>query len=185
MVQYLVVIMGVAGAGKTTVSKLVASQLGCKFIDADDFHPKENVAKMAKGIPLTDEDRDPWLQELQQFTLACVDEFLILACSSLKKSYRDVLSGDRDSISSKDTHKSHYTTCFVYLDGSFDTIYKRLEQRSSHYMKPQMLKSQFETLEIPDDSDALILSITLPPHEIAEKVVKWLLERYPKTLPSK
>jgi len=134
--------MGVAGSGKTTVGTRLASALGWEFADADDFHSPENVARMAAGIPLTDEDRGPWLHDLQtlvrQFELS--GRNLVLACSALRASYRDLLC----SASSQ--------PAIVYLKADRSLIFERVSQRRDHYMPSSLIESQFEDLEEPDDA---------------------------------
>lgn len=138
----LILIMGVAGSGKTTVGTRLASALGWEFADADDFHSPENVAKMAAGIPLTDEDRGPWLHDLEalvrQFTLS--GRNLVLACSALRASYRHLLC----SASSQ--------TAIVYLKADRSLISERLAQRQGHYMPASLMESQFKGLEEPNDA---------------------------------
>ncbi len=146
------VIMGVSGCGKSTVGQALAAALGAPFYDGDDFHPPENVAKMASGSPLDDTDRAPWLASLGR-SLAdhlANDETAVMACSALKRSYRDLLRGGSDRV------------IFVYLQGDFDTLWQRMTIRPDHFMKPEMLHSQFETLEPPDTDEALILSVAQP-----------------------
>lgn len=131
----IVVVMGVSGSGKTTIGKLLAARLGCVFLDGDDFHPPANVKKMAAGTPLSDEDRWPWLKNLNGKLLE--DRKAVLACSALKESYRKVLS-------------EGITDCrFVHLRGSIALIRARLEERQHRYMPASLLESQFATLEPP------------------------------------
>lgn len=137
--------MGVSGSGKTVVGRALARRLRCPFYDADDYHPPENISKMSRGIPLTDEDRLPWLIRLNE---VLVDEWrggksAVLACSALKRSYRDRLRSGIDRVQ------------FVHLQGSFDMIWKRMRGRSNHYMKADMLQSQFDALETPGEDEAL------------------------------
>lgn len=151
----IVVVMGVSGCGKTTVGKLLASRLHCAFLDADEFHPPENVAKMAAGTPLTDADRRPWLErlnkELQNRQTA------VLACSALKESYRGILSRD-------------LADCrFVHLRGSIELIRARLEKRSHRYMPASLLESQFAALEAP--SRSLAVDIAQPPESCVEEIL--------------
>jgi len=134
----IVVLMGVSGAGKTTIGLALADMLGWPFYDADDFHPPENVAKMAAGIALTDDDRWPWLARIAA-EMRRVNEAhgnAILACSALRQAYRDVLATAGD-------------VRFVHLAGDYDTIAARLQQRRHKYMPATLLASQFATLEPP------------------------------------
>jgi gluconokinase len=154
-----IIIMGVSSSGKTTVGRALASRLGWDFYDADDFHPPANIAKMASGIPLNDHDRRPWLASLHDLIAACEKEERpgVLACSALKESYRQTLQAGNPAVK------------IVYLKGSYELIEKRIAERSGHYMKPGMLKSQFETLEEP--AGALTIDIALPVEAIVEKIV--------------
>jgi gluconokinase len=133
------IVMGVSGSGKSTIAKQLATRLGWRFADGDDFHPASNVAKMSAGQPLTDDDRWPWLQ-------AIADEIdrviasggrVVIACSALKRAYRDVLVHGRGDIR------------IVYLDGSRVLIAGRMEKRKGHFMPPGLLDSQFSTLQVP------------------------------------
>ena len=134
----IVILFGVSGTGKTTLGKMLAHELSLSFYDADDFHPKENIKKMASGSPLTDEDRLPWLQALAGLLhIWEMQGGAVLACSALKESYRMRLSREVENIS------------WVYLNGSPDLIKSRLEQRKGHFFKPELLTSQLEDLEIP------------------------------------
>jgi gluconokinase len=153
------IVMGVAGCGKTTVGKALAARLGWDFFDADVFHPPANVAKMAAGIPLDDEDRVPWLTALHELLTRSLQSgrHPVLACSALKQRYRDTLLAGNDGIR------------VVYLRGSHDLILARMNDRTDHYMKPGMLSSQFEALEEPQD--ALIVDITPTAEEIVEYVL--------------
>ena len=154
-----VIVMGVAGSGKTTVGERLAKQLGWHFYDADAFHPAENVAKMANGTPLTDADRAPWLAALLALISSSLKEGrpAVLACSALKESYRQQLLAGNEGV------------LVVYLKGSYELIWSRLSQREDHYMKPAMLKSQFETLEEP--TDALTLDVAMPVAGIVQEIV--------------
>ncbi|MBE2222577.1 MAG: gluconokinase [Anaerolineae bacterium] len=155
------VIMGVSGCGKSTIGQALADTLDCPFYDGDDFHPPENVAKMASGIPLNDDDRAPWLAALHDLLLAHAErgETAVLACSALKKKYREQLRAGND------------TVLFVYLQGDFDLIWQRMQTRQAHYMKAEMLQSQFDTLEAPSGQEAVIVSITMPVEEMIEEIV--------------
>lgn len=136
-----IILMGVSGSGKTTVGRALSQKLGWLFIDGDDFHPQSNLDKMTRGIPLTDEDRWPWLAKLHDLIVESLlaGQSILLACSALKQSYQEKLRGKRDDIT------------IVHLKGDFDLIYRRMRARSGHYFKPEMLKSQFEDLETPTE----------------------------------
>lgn len=154
------IVMGVSGSGKTSVGKSLAKHLGWDFYDADDFHPPENVAKMAKTIPLTDSDRAPWLAALHELISSSLAQNRpgVLACSALKERYRQKLLEGNDRVR------------LIYLKGSYDLIWSRMSARKDHYMKPHMLQSQFETLEEP--SNALTVDITPPVDEILKVILQ-------------
>jgi gluconokinase len=156
-----VVLMGVTGSGKTTVGEILAERLGWSFLDGDDFHPQANVAKMASGTPLTDEDRWPWLQTLADELGSRIDrgDSCLLGCSALKGEYRNALRGAR----------SQQQVCFVHLTGSEALIADRLAQRVHRYMPQSLLRSQFEALEPPQD--ATVIDIDATPEEIADRVI--------------
>lgn len=158
--SFFIIVMGVSGCGKSTVGAQLAAQLDCPFYDADDFHPAENVAKMSNGIPLNDDDRAPWLAGLAELAADHVQrgETAVLACSALKKRYRDQLRVGKQ-------------VRFVYLEGSFDLIWERMQQRQNHYMKAEMLQSQFRALEPPTAAEALIVSIEPDVEEIVAQVM--------------
>lgn len=151
------IIMGVSGAGKSTVGRILADRLGSDFYDADDFHSKENKEKMSKGIPLNDKDRELWLISLRTL-LEAQSTNVVLACSALKQSYRDVLTVPDKNI------------IFVYLKGDKELLRKRLLERKGHYAGPDLLDSQLETLEEPED--ALTLDIVNDPENIVEEILK-------------
>ncbi|HZQ62271.1 MAG TPA: gluconokinase [Casimicrobiaceae bacterium] len=149
------IVMGVCGCGKTTVGRALAEHLSWRFLDADDFHPPENVAKMRAGTPLSDEDRWPWLDRLHDELVAIGARggHAVLACSALKHSYRKRLARDSD-------------VRFVYLKGDRNTIAARLAQRQHEYMPSSLLDSQFATLEEPED--AIVMEVDLPvPAQVA------------------
>lgn len=154
------VVMGVSGAGKTLIGKRLADALDLSFYDGDDFHPAENVQKMKSGTPLNDEDRWPWLKMIAQNMDLWQkrDGGAVLACSALKKSYRRYLSSHADS-----------SLIFIYLKGSKETIASRLKKRDGHYMPADLLTSQFEALEEPDDA-AVSVSVEQPPNEIIGEI---------------
>ena len=149
--------MGVCGCGKTTVGQALANRLGWQFFDADDFHPPENVAKMAKGVALTDEDRAPWLDRLaaEMRAVAGKGSHAVLACSALKESYRQRIARGLEDPQAKSENSSELR--IVYLKGDAKTIEPRLSLRSGHFMPPSLLASQFAVLEEPDD--ALVIDI--------------------------
>lgn len=133
------IVMGVSGCGKSTIGAALAEKLVCPFFDADDFHPPGNIAKMANGQALNDEDRWPWLSLLADKIVDWQQSgSAVLACSALKQSYRDILSKNGES-----------DVVFVYLAGTREVIYNRLEQRKGHFMAADLLQSQFDTLEVP------------------------------------
>jgi len=158
----VILLMGVSGSGKTTVGRALAERLGVPFLDGDDFHPPENVRKMAAGKPLTDDDRRPWLLELRRRIdrLRSEGRSAVLACSALKAAYRDVLMDGAPGVR------------LVYLRGSYELIAGRLARRRGHFMPPGLLRSQFEALEEPDD--ALVVDVARSPDEIAGMVVEKL-----------
>lgn len=157
-----VIVMGVAGCGKTTVGEALAKRLGWSFYDADAFHPAENIAKMATGMPLNDSDRAPWLAALHALISASLRENrpAVLACSALKESYRQQLLEGNEGVQ------------LVYLRGSYALIWSRLSLRKGHYMKPEMLQSQFEALEEP--ANALTLDVSMPVTELVREILKRL-----------
>ena len=154
----VVVLMGVTGSGKTTVGERLAAELGWTFADADDFHPAANKAKMHAGIPLTDDDRWPWLQALRTWieqSLAS-GQGAIVACSALKAAYRDVLAGGLDGVR------------FVLLHGDPQVLADRLAERHHEFMNPALLESQLATLETP--ADAITIDIELPIEEQVRRI---------------
>jgi gluconokinase len=154
----IIVLMGVSGSGKTTVGRALASRLGCEFFDADDFHPPENVAKMASGIALTDEDRIPWLDRLAAAmqAVARAGRDAVLACSALKESYRRRLERGIGSVKAGGGGERPAVR-FVYLKGDVETIESRLATRSGHYMPASLLASQLAAMEQPED--AMVIDI--------------------------
>jgi len=154
--KHVYIVMGVSGSGKTTVAQLLAHATGGEFMDADNFHPAENKAKMKAGIPLTDDDRWPWLDLLNEKlrTAASREEQLFLACSALKQKYRDRLVGGLPQAR------------FIYLKGSVELIRDRLTQRKNHFMPASLIESQFADLEEP--KEALVLDISRTPGQLLE-----------------
>ena len=155
--------MGVSGCGKSEVGQQLAAALGAGFIDADSLHPPENVAKMAAKIPLTDADRWPWLDRVKAVAISepASGTTTVLACSALKRIYRDHLR-----------HDAAAAVVFVYLRGSFDLILSRLNARQGHFMPPELLRSQFATLEAPgpDEAGALTVEISGSVAEIVTEI---------------
>lgn len=154
--------MGVSGCGKSTVGRLLAERLGCEFLDADDFHPPANVAKMRAGTPLTDADRTGWLTRLRteiSLRLAARRD-LVLACSALREGYRNQLRHSGEPVR------------FAYLRGDYETISRRFAGREGHYMPASLLASQFATLEEP--VDAIVVPVELSPDDAVLTIVRAL-----------
>jgi gluconokinase len=156
-------IMGVSGSGKSTLGNALARELGWVFFDADDFHSVENIAKMSAGIPLTDSDRAPWLATLNRRLASTLAQghHPVLACSALKEAYRTQLL---ENVMGLDV---------VYLRGSYKVIRSRLLAREGHYMKDNMLQSQFDALEEP--GDAVVLDVLMP----LDRMLDTIFTRYP------
>jgi gluconokinase len=159
--RVVIVLMGVAGAGKTTVGSLLARELHWQFADADEFHSPENITKMSAGIPLTDADRAAWLETLRELVAGWIaaKKNAVLACSALKQSYRTILQVDEQ-------------VRFVYLKGDRNLFAQRLLQRHDHYMKAQMLESQLLTLEPP--MNAIVVDADATPENIVHEIRKHL-----------
>jgi gluconokinase len=153
----VIVLMGVTASGKTSVGRLLASVLGYRFYDADDFHPRANIDKMRRGIPLDDADRLPWLKTLRDLVRRCLAEHTdtVLACSALKEVYRQYLLVDP-------------CVTLVYLKADPDMIRQRLRQRQGHFMNPALLESQFATLEEP--KQGIWIDAALTPDEIVNAI---------------
>ena len=154
------IIMGVSGSGKTEVGRSLAQYLGWDFYDADDFHPPANISKMAAGVPLDDSDRAPWLASLHELIATSLKQSQpgVLACSALKERYRQQLLADNDDVQ------------LVYLKGSYELIWSRMSGRKDHYMKPHMLRSQFEALEEP--VNALIIDVSNPIDGLVREILE-------------
>jgi gluconokinase len=157
------IVMGVSGSGKTTIAALLAQELGWRFEDGDWFHPKANVEKMESGIPLTDADRQPWLEAIAAWIdgLRAKGPHGVVACSALKRRYRDILA-----------RAGHDTVRFVYLKGDKALIAKRMTARHGHFMPPALLESQFATLEEPSvDEHPITVSVAGTPREIVADIL--------------
>ncbi|XP_038161496.1 probable gluconokinase isoform X1 [Cyprinodon tularosa] len=158
------IIMGVSGCGKTSLGTSLSEKLGWPFYEGDNFHPQENIDKMARGEPLTDQDRFPWLLRLHEIIERerCSGSDALIACSALKRLYRHILL--HGSMSGAPTICSHQTTShsaspevfFLYLHGDYDLIHQRMVARQGHYMKAELLRSQFDILEPPSEEENML-----------------------------
>jgi len=163
----ILIAMGVSGCGKTTIGEMLAVRLKCDFADADSFHSQANKDKMHKGIPLTDEDRWPWLAAIR----ASIEEKQadgtthVYACSALKRVYRDILRKDDKDVT------------FVYLKGTPELLRERIKTRTGHFFDPALLQSQLDTLEPPGPDEAIEVDIALTPEQIVDKVLNEVKDR--------
>jgi carbohydrate kinase (thermoresistant glucokinase family) len=171
LTDMILILMGPTGCGKTTIGRRLAKHLGWAFIDGDDYHPTANVAKMHSGLPLNDDDRRPWLLALRRE----IEErqrkghSAVLACSALKRTYRDLLGVDQQTVRT------------VYLQGSFELLQCRLNDRRGHFMPPELLRSQLDTLEEPDGG--LSVDIDADPETIVTRIVAALQSLFPGKSP--
>lgn len=166
-----VVVMGVSGSGKSTVAEGIAERLGWTFAEADEFHPQANIDKMTRGVPLTDEDRWPWLHDLAAWIAdrAADGEDTVITCSALKRSYRDVLRGDVAALGGDDR------VVLVHVHGPVEVIAGRMEGRKGHFMPESLLQSQFDTLEdLEPDEDGFALDVRRTPEELVAEAVERL-----------
>ena len=162
-----VIVMGVCACGKSTIGEQLAQKLDRKFIDGDDLHPRANIQKMASGQPLNDDDRTPWLERIRDaaYSLESKNEHGIIVCSALKKKYRDQIREGNENVT------------FLFLDGDMELIMNRMRQRQGHFMKENMVKSQFETLERPDaEPQTVVVGIDSDIADIVERAAKQLVE---------
>lgn len=159
----IIYVMGVSGCGKSTLGKKLAEALTLPFFEGDDYHPKENIAKMTQGRPLNDEDREPWLRALNALSVKHAISGAVITCSALKRKYREILEA---GLTPKPV--------WVYLSGSYDLISDRIKQRKGHFMPETLLQSQFDALEVPDD--AIEIPVTLTPERMVIMVLKKLEE---------
>lgn len=155
----VIYIMGVAGSGKTTIGQLLSAKTGYTFYDADNFHPQKNIEKMGNGLPLTDDDRWPWLDNINAFVSEKINTLtIIMACSALKQAYRQRLC------------KGIAQQCtWVFLKGDYTTIADRMKNRTGHFMPATLLQSQFDALEIP--ANAMEADITMAPDKIVDFII--------------
>lgn len=162
MLKTTVVVMGVSGSGKSTVAKMLADRMGWGMVEGDDFHSSENKAKMASGTPLTDADRIPWLEAIRDY-LNRQPSNMVVTCSSLKKSYRDILRTARGRVR------------FLHLHGSPTVLAERMRNRPGHFMPPALLVSQLETLELlQPDEDGTVVDIEQSTEEIVDEALRRL-----------
>jgi gluconokinase len=158
----IVIVMGVSGSGKTTIGKLLAKDLGWKFYEGDEYHSRSNIEKMSHNIPLTDSDRKPWLAALRKLItdLLRQDQLAVITCSALKEKYRKQLQIDEQKIR------------WIHLKGTYSLISKRLRQRENHFMKQDLLRSQFEILEEPEN--AIVIDTHANPRKIVTEIKRLL-----------
>jgi carbohydrate kinase (thermoresistant glucokinase family) len=158
------IVMGVSGCGKSTMAAALSERLGLEMVDGDDLHLAESVAKMRAGIALQDADRWPWLARIGDYLALAQTPGRVVACSALKRAYRDRIRQQAGEV------------CFLFLNGDFELIEKRMQQRVGHYMQPGLLTSQFQALELPhaDETDVITLPITEPVTELVKQAISAL-----------
>jgi gluconokinase len=163
-----VVVMGVAATGKTTVGEGLAEELGCEFVEGDELHPSANIEKMSAGVPLTDEDRWPWLRAIAGLVAARDQQgtSTVVTCSALRRSYRDAL-------------REAAPTFFVHLEAPFEVLEERMKHRTKHFMPTSLLTTQFETLEpLGEDEAGAVVDVTPPADEVIEEAVNAVRVHY-------
>lgn len=167
-IHHVFILMGVSGSGKSAVASGIAQKTGAAFLDGDFLHPRANIEKMSAGHALNDSDRLPWLKALNDaiFAMQRTNSVSLIVCSALKKKYRDILRDGNQHLS------------FLYLEGDFKLIEGRLKERKNHFFKPNMLVSQFDTLEVPsnDEKDVYVIDIKPPLIEVIDNTVKLIDE---------
>ena len=161
-----VIVMGVSGCGKSTVGELLGAELDAGFLDGDSLHPQANIEKMAAGRPLDDEDREPWLREVGERLGTAASGSMVIACSALKRSYRDTI-------------RSHAPgAVFIHLHGTVELLTERMSARPGHFMPVGLLESQLDTLEpLEDDEAGVVLDIAATPARLAQEAAAWLAAR--------
>ena len=164
MTPLRLIVMGVSGCGKSTMDGALSERLGLDMVDGDDLHLPESVAKMRSGVALQDADRWPWLDRIGAYLAQDLAQGRVVACSALRRIYRDRIREQAGDV------------CFVFLDGDFELIQKRMQQRVGHYMQPGLLDSQFRTLEKPqaDETDVIRLPITEPVQNMVLQAIQAL-----------
>ena len=163
-----VVVMGVSATGKTTVAAGLADELDCEFIEGDELHPRQNIENMERGVPLTDEDRWPWLQAIAEMVAVKDHDGVstVVTCSALKRSYRNVLTDAAPMF-------------FVHLHAPFEVLLERMQSRTKHFMPSSLLQSQFDTLEQLDDDEAgALVDVSAPVEEAVEEAVNAVRVHY-------
>lgn len=159
-----IVVMGVTGCGKSTVGARLAKAVGAEFLDGDSLHPAANIAKMAAGTPLGDDDRKPWLKEIGSRFASSEDQSLVVACSALKRLYRDIIRAGAPDVR------------FVHLHGAEKLLVARVAARPGHFMPAALLQSQLATLEpLQPDETGVVLDIARPPQDLSAEAARWAL----------